>query len=108
MDYLKELTDEQLRGVLNALEAKIKEARQKATRALVKRPDLSKAWVQNLSGFAPGTTAELAAKVRTERRLAFEKALLESPEAFVLYQTSNYLQQLQIAVRSERLDRTRK
>lgn len=108
MDYLKELTDEQLRAVLLALESKIKEARQKATRALTKRPDLSKAWIQNLSTVTPGTTVELAEKVREERQRAFEKALVESPEAYVLYQTSYYLQRLQVAVRTERLERARR
>jgi len=107
MDYLKELTDAQLRGVLSSLDAKIREARTKATRALVRRPDLSKAWVNNLSAVA-ADTAEMAALAREERRKAFEKALVESPDAFVLYHTSVYLQTLQQAVRGERVARSKK
>jgi hypothetical protein len=107
MDYLRELTDAQLRAVLGALESKIKEARTKAYKALSRRPDLSKAWVHNLSGVAANTTAELAEKVREDRRRTFEKALVESPEAYVLYQTSIYLQSLYTAVRNERMDRAK-
>lgn len=105
-DYLRELTDEQLRGVAAVVDARIKDARKKATQALAKKPELLKSWVATLSKSGPDE--DLAEKVREERRACFEKALVENPEAFVLYHMSNYLRTLSEAVRVERMDRSKK
>lgn len=108
IECLSELTDEQLKKLLVVLDAKIKDYRQKATKALAKHPELSKAWIQTLSVLPAGTTAEMAEQAREERRRAFEKRLVENPEAFVLYQTSYYLQRFQERVRAERVARAAK
>jgi predicted negative regulator of RcsB-dependent stress response len=102
-EYLRELTDAQLKDVAAAVDARIKDARKKATQALSKKPELLKSWVATLSKTSPDE--DLAERVREERRACFEKALAESPDAFVLYHMSNYLRTLSEAVRVERLAR---
>lgn len=105
-DYLKDLTDTQLREVSADVEARIKDARKRATKALSKKPELLKSWVSTIS--MTGADVDLATRVREERRRSFEKALAETPEAFALYHMSNYLRAFVEAIRLERLSRAGK
>jgi hypothetical protein len=111
--YLADLTEAQLKGVAGALEARIRDSKKKATQALSKDPELMKSWIATMSA-VPATTSEeedakeLVRKAREDRRLAFEKALVEHPEAYVLYHMANYLVGLSEAVRKERSERARK
>lgn len=106
-DYLKDLTDTQLREVASSVEARIKDARKRATQALAKKPELLTSWVATISKAGTDDT-DLAKRVREERRRSFEKALAETPDAFALYHMSNYLRAFTEAIRLERLARAGK
>jgi hypothetical protein len=79
---------------------------------------LRRLWPNNLSCrrrgfkhcrfFPPIHPLKWAEQAREERRRGFEKRLVENPEAFVLYQTSYYLQRFQERVRAERVARAAK
>lgn len=109
MDYLKDLTDTQLREVAGALESRVRDSKKKATQALSKNRDLLSSWIGTISTRRTTETDEGAAeavqRAREEKQRAFEKALAENPDAYVLYHMAEYLRGLSDAIRKERNER---
>lgn len=105
IDCLSELSDDNMKELSATLTTRIKEAKKKVSAHLKKDQRLMLAWVSKLGLDPPKALPEEVIEVRSQRKKEFELALMANSEAFVAFQISTFLVQLNDAVRSERLRR---
>lgn len=105
VDCLNELTDDNLKDLSATLTTRVKEAKKKVSNHLKKDNRLMSAWVTKLGLDPPKALPEEVLEIRNQRKREFELALMSNPEAFVAFQISTFLVQLNEAVRTERIRR---
>lgn len=104
MKSLQELTNDQLRDLLEALHGKVKDARKKSVQAIAKHEDLQKKWIANLSALPAGSPEEAEAR----RQEAFDVALAKYPEAFIHHKIMAHLGSFERACREEQIERSKR
>lgn len=102
---LEEMTDDNLKEISATLITRIKEAKKKVAVCLKKDQSLMTLWVTKLGVDPPKALPEEVVEIRSQRKKAFEVALLANPEAFVAFQVNTMLVQLYDLFRTERLRR---
>lgn len=102
---LNEMTDDNLKELSATMVTRVKEAKKKVAVLLKKNQDLMNLWVSKLGLDPPKALPEEVMEVRNQRKKEFELALLANPEAFVAFQVSTFMVQLNDVIRLERLNR---
>lgn len=102
---LGEMSDDNLKELSATLVTRVKDAKKKVSSFIKKDTHLMTMWVTKLGLDPPKALPEEVVEIRNQRKKEFEIALLSNPEAFVAFQVSTFLTQLNDAIRVERQHR---
>jgi len=105
VDCLNEMSENNLKELSATLATRVREAKKKVAALLKQDKDLMTLWIGKLGIDPPKALPEEVVEIRKQRKKEFEVALLCKPEAFVAFQVSTFLVQLNDVIRLERLRR---
>jgi hypothetical protein len=105
---IKELSHDNLLQLPAAISAEIKRTKKRINVLLKNNKDLMSSWLGVLAPDSQKIMPDEIKEIRNKRKLEFEMKLLLNPEAFVAFQTENFLVKLLSEIRSEKIRRETK